>query len=600
MKKVFQNKIFQFATALSLLAIPLACNINQEDITNDVKLHLSTDILSNPLSIYFKDGNPANGAIKVPINIEISGRDADKVFSVLGKNKNLVADGQVFNVGIRKKFAPSTNNPITFTITAKADGYMDAVSTFILSGQTFRLETVNMIKKDMPPTGIIVKTNTSSTIAIAASDLLTEVEAANSNSEKLSFRIKAGTKFFDLAGKELNGNVTVAIAYMSGINVDEETFLPGGTDGTMEVMELNGKPRKPSTAAMASNATVDVYVGNVKATGFTNPSTDPLETTMVLNEGIEDPTNSNSKIKEGDQMPIWSYSEYKPIWLLEYKVPISKSTNGKLQVSFKHNHLTSFMAGWMIPVGCVTKSYRNPVTNVVMLPDVNPMLKVSSSLTPLSDCESGKGSLFYTEIIGAESKKVISSTFQEYYNDRDIPMSELIAGGTSETNGTLRIYSGSPEAKGQVLFEKSLSFCSSNLLSIGDKLPKKVQVSVVLNAECPDVAVIYPSMPLLYRESGLIDYRLLGYVNNGAGCSSELQKGKKYDFKVSFGGIDKEYLGMIVPSQDSSVTLDFKGVNETVLWQYQGTDKNRITLKYENFKIPDALCEEYKRYIKGG
>lgn len=599
MKKIFQNHTLQISFAISLIIVGFACNI-KDDLTNDVKLHLSTDVLMNPLSIYFKDGNPTNGAINVPINIEISGRDADKVFSVIGKNKNLTADGQVFNVGLRKKFAPSQTNPIMFTITAKADGYMDAVTSYVLTSPNFRLDNVNMIKKSAPPSGIIVKTSTSSTASISLSDLYTEVEASNNNTEKMSFRIKAGTKFFDLTGKELTGNVSVAIAYMSGINVDEATFLPGGEDGTISVMELNGKPRKPSTAAMASNATVDVYVGNVKATNFTNTSSDPLETTLVLNENIEDPTNNNSKIKIGDQMPIWSYSEYNPVWLLEYKVPIIKNNDNKLEVTFKHNHLTNFMAGWMIPVGCVTKAYRNPATGDIIPPDSDPTLKVASSLSPLSECETGKSSLFYTEIIGAQSNNVLSSTYQEYYNDRTILMSEFIAGGVSETNGILKIYSGSSEAKGQLLFEKSISFCSSNILNIGDKLPKKLQVSVVLNAECPDLAIIYPSLPLLYRETGSSEYRLLGYINNGAGCSSELQKGKQYDFKVSFGGIDKVYSGMIVPKQDSSVTIDYKGVIEQVNWDYQGANNDKIILKYENFKIPDALCEEYKRYIKGG
>jgi hypothetical protein len=599
MKKKIQYYYAQAAVLAYILVIGFACNI-KDDLTNDVKLHLSTDVLMNPLSLYFKDGNPANGAINVPIAIEISGRDADKIFSVIGKNKNLVADGQIFNVGIRKKFAPSATNPIMFTITAKAEGYMDAVTSFVLTTPNFRLDNVNMIKKSAPPTGINVKTSSSTTTSIAVNDFYTEVEAANSNNEKLGFRIKAGTKFFDPAGKELNGNVFVSIAYMSGIVIDEEGFLPGGTDGTMTVMELNGKPRKPSTAAMASNATVDVYVGNVKATNFTNSSGDPLETIMELNDNITDPTNNNSLIKAGDQMPIWSYSEQNPVWLLEYKIPIIKNSNNKLQVTFQHNHLTDFMAGWMIPVGCVIKAYRNPVSGDFIAPDSDPILKISSNLTPVSNCESGKSSLFYTEIVGTQSNNVLSRSYQEYYNDREIHLADLIGGGEAEAAGFYRIYDGTEEAKGQLLFEKSISFCSSNVLNIGDKLPQKLQVSIVLNAECPDLAIIYPSLPLLYRETGKTSYRLLGYVNNGAGCSNELQKGKQYDFKIAFGGIEKEYLGLIVPSQDSTVTIDFKGVTETINWDYQGDNKDKIILKYENFRIPDALCEEYKRYVKGG
>jgi hypothetical protein len=394
--------------------------------------------------------------------------------------------------------------------------------------------------------------------------------------------------------------MTVSVAYMSGENLETDEFFPGGNDGVGQVYELNGKPKKPSTAAVASCAVIDVYVGGVKATNFINSANTPLVTTMTISEDIENPNNNFAKVKEGDGLSIWSMSEQKPYWQEEEFKTLTKNADGKFEVSFKHNHLSSWFAGWMIPVDCTIKSYKNPINGQVTLPDANPEFEIASDLNSNSVCGTGGTGFFYTEIIGSKRGELLASGYYEYYNGRKIKLSSIFGNGVSELSGILKIYSGSESNKKDVLYSQNVVFCNSTKLNIGTALPKYLAIGVQVDAECANLAVVLPSAPVLFRESGEAQYRLLGYVNNGTGCAGNLQKGKKYDFKVAFGGIDKEAKGLVVPAQDSTVTIDYKGLSDTIKWEYQGDNKDKIILKYQNIKIPEALCKEYEKYLKGG
>jgi hypothetical protein len=153
--------------------------------------------------------------------------------------------------------------------------------------------------------------------------------------------------------------------------------------------------------------------------------------------------------------------------------------------------------------------------------------------------------------------------------------------------------------KGAVLYSQEILLCNSGTLNVGSALPKSLQIGVEINAECEGVAILLPSAPVEFRESGMGVYRILGYINNGTACAGNLQKGKKYDFRLAFGGMLVEPKGLIVPSQDSSATVTYPNSTTTdnIEWKYQGDNKDQIILKYKNIQLPKDLCEEYKKYI---
>ncbi len=592
----------QIVYALLLLSEICLLACKKDEILKDVKGYVSSDILVNPMSITFRDANSDNGQITVPITLEITGVDAAKIFSVLGKQKALATDKDIFHVAMKKKNVPDARNPLVFTVTAKAEGYLDAVKTFILTESSYQGETMKMIKISAPPKGVTTKKATTTTSAVISDDFYIETEASNSNTEKMGFRIKKGTNFFGGAdGKTaLSGSVSINIGYMSGSDVDNEDLVPGGNDSGTQVMELNGKPKKPSTAAMAGCSVIDVYVGGVKATNFTNSNGIPLETIMTLNENFENPDNNFEKIAAGDQISIWSMTEKTPHWQEEAQTKIAKNSNNKLEVIIQHNHLSAFMAGWFVPNGCFHKAYKNPFTGAITIPDAVRELTIASNLSSNAICGNGGTGFFYTELIGKKKGKKIAAGYFEYYNGRILKMASVLS-GASETAANWRIYAGDEVNKKELLYSQDVLLCNSGTLNVGNALPKSLQIGVSIDAECSGLALLLPSMPVQFRESGSAIYRTLGYVNNGTGCAGNLQKGKKYDFKIAFGGILVEPKGLIVPSQDSTVFITYPNttVTDTVKWQYQGATKDQIILKYQNIKVSDELCDEYKRYFGG-
>jgi hypothetical protein len=602
MNTILNKRILQFAYAFLLLSEICLLACKKDEILKDVKGYVSSDILVNPMSITFRDANSDNGQITVPITLEITGVDAAKIFSVLGKQKALAAEKDIFHVAMKKKHTPEATNPLVFTVTAKAEGYLDAVKTFILTESGYQGEVMKMVKISAPPKGVTTKKGTTTTSAVTSDDFYIETEASNSNTEKMGFRIKKGTNFFGGAdGKTpLTGAVSISIGYMSGSDVDNDELIPGGNDGGTQVMELNGKPKKPSSAAMAGCSVIDVYVGGVKATNFTNSNGVPLETIMTLNDNFENPDNNFEKLKVGDQISIWSMSEKIPLWQEEIQTKIAKNANNKLEVTIQHNHLSSFMAGWFILNSCFHKAYKNPLTGAISIPDAVSQLTITSNLTSNAICGNGGTGFFYTELIGKKKGKKLASGYFEYYNGRALRMASLLS-GSSETAANWRIYAGDDVNKKELLHSQDILLCNSGTLNVGSALPKSLQIGVAIDAECEGLALLLPSMPVQYRESGNAVYRTLGYVNNGTGCAGNLQKGKKYDFKIAFGGILVEPKGLIVPSQDSTVFITYPNttVTDTVKWQYQGATKDQIILKYQNIKLPTELCDEYKRYLGG-
>jgi hypothetical protein len=575
----------------------------QDELLKDTEVYINTDVLITPLSIRFLDANPQGGAITVPIKIEITGIDKDKIYSVTGKKKALEADAEVFHIGVKRKYAPSFDNPLVFTITAKAEGYMDCVKTFVLNDPNTGFESMKMIKKDNPAKFITVATGTTNTSNVAASDFFIETEAKNSNLEKMSFRIKAGTLFFGGSdGKTpLKGNVTASISYMSGINDAIEELMPGGPDAGTQVFELNAKPKKPSSAAMAGCSIIDVYVDGVKATNFENKAGSPLTTTMTLNAAIENPERNFDPIQKGDSLTVWTMSENSPIWKIEKRTVIQSNSQGVLEATFTHDHLSSFGLGWFLVNGCYLKSYKNGLTGEVSKPDAVRVLTVNSNQTSNAICGTGGTGFYYTEIYTKKKNKKLGSGYFEYYNGRIIPLA-ILSAGSNESSAIWRVYSGNEVNKKTLLYAQEVQLCSNGTLNIANSLPTSISVGLSISAVCDGLATLIPSAPLEYRESGDNVYRILGYVTSGKGCAGRLEKGKKYDFRLAYGGIEKEMKGLVVPSQDSTVTVSYPNSTQTdvIQWQYQGDKKDQIILNYENISLPDELCDLYKRILKGG
>ena len=129
-----KKKIIYGAVAIALigsLAIPYGCKKVSPD---NYTISVNTDVFSAPTSLLFV--NAKEGADKQPTDfaLTISGKDADKVITSLGKTAYGVTNGFTF-ISLKKGVVPTTENPIVFKIAGKATGFEEFMYDIVLTSK---------------------------------------------------------------------------------------------------------------------------------------------------------------------------------------------------------------------------------------------------------------------------------------------------------------------------------------------------------------------------------------------------------------------------------------------------------------------------------
>lgn len=126
------------------------------EFADGLVLNVNTNILKTPLVISFVNANPNSGLSPNNITVDVLGEGADKLYSLTGESTITVIEG-IVNIGIRPADAPSVQNPLEFTLIAKAPGFLQSVNHFtIFDADLTQHVTVYMVEKDHAPAGISV------------------------------------------------------------------------------------------------------------------------------------------------------------------------------------------------------------------------------------------------------------------------------------------------------------------------------------------------------------------------------------------------------------------------------------------------------------
>ena len=582
--------------SFSLLAMLALFSCSRDRLLKDVNLLVRTDLLVNPITIQVVDANPLNAAPDAStIDLEIVGPNRDQVFSVIGKKKPAM-DGRFINLAIRKKNGPSMEKPVVFGLIARAPGYLPAVKFFnIVDTAGFRLELLPMIKKSAPPSGVtIVETTFQVNGAQGTSQPLTVATTPqNGDDEQISIEIGAGTQFFEAGSTTpLSGTAVMTVTHFSGINSKSE-WIPGGPN-TGQILESNGRQKKPGTTALAAPSSIDVFVGGKKVSGFSAP----LVGTATVSPDFVNPT-TGQPLAAGDSIPVWSYDDETGIWNDEPKDILESMPGGQLGLTFQIPHLSAWAPGWFPGQACqfqgVPILFGQPPAPIVP----SPIWKVTSTIEPTEICGYG-GGYFWTELTSLNGRHTFYGSWENWWNGREIDLGHWLTGGPAGQI-RLKIWAGTPCSKGNVLWEAVLDPCQNQTLHIGNALPKGLEVNISVSGECTGDIIVIPTAPIFYRESGTGDdcYRLLGYIRLGTGCSGNLEKGATYDFAVFYGTMRKLADGVTIPAEDADIVVKdpVLMVNETVQIRYTGDNKEVLNFYYLNIRIPDALCAEYRKFF---
>jgi hypothetical protein len=593
MKLFFQTRFsLVWLAAFALFATVASCS--KDGIFKDVVVYVRTDIMLNPMTIQLVDANPNNGQVDTSkLEIEVLGRDRAKIYSVVGK-KQLTNDGRYINIGIRRIDNPTADAPLSFGVRVKANGYAEAIKWFsITNGEKRQAATMELVKLSAPPPNVSVLTTSFTTTANGlATDLVFEtVESAN-NPQKARVMLKAGTRLY------LQGTQTEAIgdvkATLVFFNQNTQNLFPTGGIG-LDVVESNGKPKKPGAAVSPGYTSLEMTVNGGQIGTFSAP----IEASCTFDPTVVNP-ESGAVIAVGDNMPIWSLKEPELVWTGEDTTKII-TQNGKLWAVWPQSHLSFWACSWFIE-GTPLVGYDGGANGTTIPPTVRPILTVQSNILPNAVCNTG-GAYFYSEIAVAQAPSVVlhSNSFQ-YYNGQTFLLSDYLS--VLPKGGIVwRIYSGASGqdcTKGTLLYE-SPAILGTSTLNIASSLPNDgLEVSLIAEGVCGTNDIIIPTTTVYVREEGTDCTRVLGDVLVGKGCAGGIYKGKTYYFSVHYGGLNLETPAIKIPATDETLTLNSPGLPENfqIAFVYSGTNQNELKLELTSIQLPDDLCDEFKKFLE--
>lgn len=487
--------------------------------TKDFVINVSSNILTHTATLQFADA--AQEDIRpTGLTVELGSADAGSIYDYSGY-KELKLSGSTLTVGVDPKSTPVGDNTLSFFIKAAARDYLP-VNVPVTIGSTNRNQNfaVNMININNPPDGVVAVQPAAAITAGTATSTITVATTTNaSTTTTATVTIPAGTQLRSATGGVIAGSsVKVVLADFDPIQPAAALALPGGPMQT----EVVGGPSPSVYLLPAGFATVIMTVNNTEVKFFNNPITMQIG----LNATTFNPL-TNTAIKAGDVMDIYSYQVETGVWTYEAPVTVSMSA-GRLVANFTTNHLCTFL----VHVRCNIIPCNRPLITFNA-----PSIDANSSDQFIVDV--------YPTGIGNNPRPAVSQ-YVTIHNGDSLILPRLPSG-----NLTVRVslvdydhYRLSDyRNRGTQVSGRTFNACAAgtqptvfNVNYSPGAYMRGTGIAVCPNDNSriylpPDGAQVY------YRRSGSGDnFRILGVVVNEAITTSKLVSGATYDIQGNFAG----------------------------------------------------------------
>ncbi len=334
-----KKKIVYGVVALSLIgsmAIPYGCKkISPDNYT----ISVNTDVFSAPTAILFENANSTSDKQPGDFPITISGKDADKVITSLGKSTYGVTNGFTF-LSLKKGVEPTRENPITFKVSGKPDGFESFVYDVVITENAEQNFSFKLIEEGAAlPSGMVeLKQNETLTNGKPSNPIVIETTTTNSGTEQSAkMDMAAGTVIFGLDKKTpLTGSdLAINVRYFDP-RTEANDVVPGGLNPQDVVDKNNNKIEGGANFISAGVIKVDMTVNGTKVGGFDKEVAAQIE----LASGQDNP-ETGEPLKVGDKMPLWSRNDETGQWSAEDSAIVAQNGN-KLVAKFKMIHLSSY------------------------------------------------------------------------------------------------------------------------------------------------------------------------------------------------------------------------------------------------------------------
>jgi hypothetical protein len=592
MKSNFIKLVLGTAMALLVIGLIQSCQ-KLDDVANDVDLVLDTDLLYHPLMIQYVDADVSNGYVPDNMEIEVYGPGKDKVYSMLG-SRQVTANRNYVNIGVRKIEEPTVDNPIEITIVAKADGYVTSHQTFVIHNTELSFHSIPMVKIGQDAPGI---TTEQTSFAVNSNGVNEENKFKTSlgygKQERAEVVVPQGAKMYNAQGQQLNGNVEVTLTHFDNREDIAMKAYAGGGQSSKNIIDVDGTDLGPGMIIPFGAITLDMEVNNSEVKTFSKP----LDVTVTLNPNSIHP-DTKQPIRAGDDVVVSSYVEGTGEWQIESRETVEMNAQGQLVVNYKQPHLSTWLVGAAVPPGCFFFQAQ-----------------VQSPIPAFSTVQK----FYYAELRDQTTDAILSSKSLQFKNNEVITFFFV-----PNTTAKVVVYDGNNVCAGGTLGgQDNLNLCAFvGIISLNDDpaftpdeiLRARVEVSGICDEITPTL-VVAPTLTILYKDTddctSEADWAPLGQVSGGVGTTTALRAGNKYDFRIAQGGILRTIREIPVPSADSTFNVNYTDVhsgsnftfNQVINVNYDpgaGGVGQSVNFVFEDIDIPDCACAIWRCHQQGG
>jgi hypothetical protein len=586
MRRIF-SKCLPIASAVAFSALIIgACTV--ADLTKDLTIYTANSFLVNPISIQVGDAAKLE-SVPEELTVTVEGRDKAKIFTIFGESKLRAVSG-VIALAVKTADAPTTANPLEFTLILSAPNFVTVRKNYVLTETIAEISTdkIAMINLSAMPTGVSVK-NTS--FAITPTGIANDISFASTlstgKSEQANVVVKAGTKILAADGTALSGTVETQLMHYDANSEASLSGIPEGFSGlTLKDAATTGK----ANMTPAGFYSMSMKVGTAEVSKFSTP----LDVTMDIAPNYFNVAKGRN-VQAGDVLDIISRTETEVIWTAESQATVV-NVAGKLKISFKQPHLSIWIYGTTTRNVCVQQ------------------LKVTTDLPTASkdaNCSIARTTFKY-KLVDANNPSLVYKKGASTLANGEILDNFVVA----DTRVSAKLIVS--DANDNVLYTTpAQNICTSAAnFSLLGKLPANKSVVAKLNvsAFCGGAinTVMTPSnLTLFYRNMAspanapFGGWAPLVTIIDGKACAKGLIAGESYDFampvatsaaQISMQTFSKELKqpnGLKIPLT-GDLTVDVistvYNVNTTLTIKKQ-TD-GTYDLTYLKYPLPATICTE--------
>lgn len=484
MKKIF------YLSLITFISIFAAC----KNPTDDITIVIEPNVFNYSTAIKVED--VAGNALPTGLAVEVSGPDADAIYTLSGTRDFVVQDGYIYTA-VDPHRDPSPNNPIEFNVKVSGDAILDVNIPFeVTAGQNYQMKPIKILNLNNPPVGAAVSKPTVTLATLAAEDQI--ISTNTSASLVTRMELEAGTQFLNAAGQVLTGtNLSTVL-----VNLDPRTsagiaLFPGGSLSSSSIVNAAGQTIEGAFNP-ASVTSIEFFINDQGVKSFNKP--------VTVSQNI-DPTyinpNTNALVKAGDFLEIYSYEVETGTFKFERSAEVV-SQQGKLSVVYPINHLTIYIAGYL--EGACPQAELNLVANW-MTEGVSYPLNI--------------------KFVNAAQQTILEQVITVSTNNAPLAVPAIPSGS--------RLIITHP-ATGLVYFDGSVEITCGSVASVTlINVPQQPVVTMQLYVRCPGKTANVEALPtfqLYYRLAGSnATFLPLGEVVNGYISTTALDVTKKYDFR---------------------------------------------------------------------